>query len=56
MIPSPERASPNPWYSVVLPFQGKCRATRQTRGVALGYRVVALSARQDAKHGTHCKR
>jgi hypothetical protein len=56
MIPSPERASQNPWYSSVLPFQGKCRVARQTQGVALGYRVVALSARQDAKHGIHYKR
>jgi hypothetical protein len=56
MIPSPERASQNPWYSSVLPFQGKCRMARQTQGVALGFHVVALSARQDTKHGTHYKR
>jgi hypothetical protein len=56
MIPSPERASQNPWYSCVLPFQGKCRVARQTQGVALGCHVVALSARQDAKRGTHYKR
>jgi len=56
LIPSPERAAQNPWYSFVLPFQGKCHVARQTQGVALGYRVVALSARQDARHGTHYKR
>jgi len=49
MIPSPERASQNPWCSVVLPFQGKGRVARQTQGVALGCHVVALSARQDAR-------
>jgi hypothetical protein len=56
MIPSPERAAQNPWYSFVLPFQGKCHAARQTQGVALGCHVVALAARQDAKNGTHYKR
>ena len=56
IIPSPERAAQSPWYSSVLPFQGKCRVARQTQGVALGCHVVALSARQDAKRGTHYKR
>jgi alpha-D-xyloside xylohydrolase len=55
MIPSPERAPQNPWYSFVLPFQGKCRVARQTQGVALGCHVVALSVRRNAKHGTHYK-
>jgi hypothetical protein len=39
-----------------LPFQGKCRVARQTQGVALGCHVVALSARQNGKHGAHHKR
>jgi hypothetical protein len=52
-IPSPARASQNHYHSFVLPFQGKCPLARQTQGVALGYHVIALSARQRLDRRTH---